>query len=270
MSESYEPPTGEELSTVDVADCEYTSGLIEIDGLISESGQGGWPGEGRYTVHSFTMAAWRRTGQSVRNETLLLLRPVPETASYFGDFQAGTLHRFEVLLSVDQTRAIVSKIVEENIKDDELEAIAIELARPVVLQTERFGELTLNRSIHWFEGVANWNSQEVEISLETDEDLDITNQLETAETLFANAAEWQEKINAFAVAEKLELANDWQEKGQKLDADEFLQRMSLNSITIKPDGEFEFWHDDGDIFFGHSIQISGSLTQGLTDSDIPG
>lgn len=43
-----------------------------------------------------------------------------------------------------------------------------------------------------------------------------------------------------------------------------------HNFEIKPDGQFEFWHNDGDMFYGHSIQISGSLKEGLTDSDIPG
>lgn len=46
--------------------------------------------------------------------------------------------------------------------------------------------------------------------------------------------------------------------------------MKLESISIQPNGEFEFWHNDGDLFYGHSIQISGSLEKGLTHSDIPG
>ena len=51
---------------------------------------------------------------------------------------------------------------------------------------------------------------------------------------------------------------------------EFLDRMKLESISIQPEGAFEFYHRDGNLFYGHSIQISGSLEKGLTHSDIPG
>jgi hypothetical protein len=34
-----------------------------------------------------------------------------------------------------------------------------------------------------------------------------------------------------------------------------------------PDGAFEFWHNDGDLFWGHSILIVGSLEEGLTDGE---
>jgi hypothetical protein len=46
--------------------------------------------------------------------------------------------------------------------------------------------------------------------------------------------------------------------------------MRLKSVTVYPDGSFDFWHDDGDLFWGHSIQVSGDLLDGPTHADIPG
>ena len=46
--------------------------------------------------------------------------------------------------------------------------------------------------------------------------------------------------------------------------------MTIESVTVYSDGEFEFWHSDGDLFWGHSIQVSGNLSDGLTDIDTPG
>ena len=37
-----------------------------------------------------------------------------------------------------------------------------------------------------------------------------------------------------------------------------------------PDGRFEFWHEDGGLFWGRSIHVRGTLTAGPTDADIPG
>lgn len=53
-------------------------------------------------------------------------------------------------------------------------------------------------------------------------------------------------------------------------AEQFKARMKLEGITPHPDGPFDFWHDDGDLFWGHSIQISGNLSEGPTHADIPG
>ena len=83
---------------------------------------------------------------------------------------------------------------------------------------------------------------------------------------------WKENVDDFAVKKLLSLKNDvWLgEDESPLNADQFKSRMTLQSVSIYPDGEIEFWHDDGDLFWGHSIQISGSLGEGLTDADIPG
>jgi hypothetical protein len=46
--------------------------------------------------------------------------------------------------------------------------------------------------------------------------------------------------------------------------------MTWAAVTAHPDGSFEFWHDDGDLFYGHSIYIRGSLSGGPNRADIPG
>jgi len=46
--------------------------------------------------------------------------------------------------------------------------------------------------------------------------------------------------------------------------------VSLSSITVHPQGTFEFWYDDGDLFWGHSIMISGSIEKGLREAGIHG
>jgi hypothetical protein len=70
----------------------------------------------------------------------------------------------------------------------------------------------------------------------------------------------------------LNLKNDnWLDDGEdEVTAEQFIEAMRLESIAVYPDGSFVFWHQDGDLFWGHSIQICGSLSEGLTDADIPG
>ena len=90
--------------------------------------------------------------------------------------------------------------------------------------------------------------------------------------LWDSEEEWNARIVECAVKSLLPLKNDvWLEEDEaELDADQFKERMSPNSITIYPDGAFEFWHDDGGMFLGHSIMISGSLAGGLDDAGIHG
>lgn len=65
--------------------------------------------------------------------------------------------------------------------------------------------------------------------------------------------------------------DNWLDEDEhEVSADEFKQRMSLDAITVNPDGTFDFWHDDGDLFFGHVIKVSGHIDSGLRDAGIHG
>ena len=49
---------------------------------------------------------------------------------------------------------------------------------------------------------------------------------------------------------------------KKLTPEDFMARMELSAIQVEPDGEFEFWFEDGEMFYGHSIHVMGNLTDG--------
>lgn len=270
-SKRFQPPPLDTLASIDMAKCRYPAELAEIVGVVSFGGQGGWETKTNYHVHCFSFAAWRRTGQPLVTTTLTLLRPVAPKSDWFSAYPEGSIHKVRVLLSVDETRAILSESLKANARDAELKSVAKELQKPVVIETERFGPLTLDRRIDWFQGETTWNGIPIRIRFEAGNNLALTPLLKTAECLFADSLRWGKAVNDFAVKEKLDLANDWNEEDPTpITAEDFLNRMSLRSISIGPDGEFDFWHDDGDLFWGHSIQISGSLTKGVTRSDIPG
>ncbi len=96
--------------------------------------------------------------------------------------------------------------------------------------------------------------------------------LQVARALWKDQEQWARRIEDYAVQELLRLKNEsWLDAEEvELTADQFKARMTLESITVEPDGSFDFWHDDGDLFCGHSIQVSGNLSEGPTDADIPG
>ena len=112
----------------------------------------------------------------------------------------------------------------------------------------------------------------VSLSLSTDQPDELEKALRTAHSLWQNQSKWNERIRNYAVQELLPLKNDaWLGEGEaELSADQFDGRMMLESVTVYPDGSFEFWHNDGDLFWGHSIQIGGTLSEGPTQADIPG
>ena len=87
---------------------------------------------------------------------------------------------------------------------------------------------------------------------------------------------WDKRVREYAADELLELANDW---SQDMDEDggavevtreQFVERMELESIEIRADGSFEFWFADGDMFYGHSIHVSGDMEHGPDDAAMEG
>jgi hypothetical protein len=268
----FRPPSVERLSEVDPARCEYNGDVVEIEGVVGPKGQGGSPQSEDYSIHIFCFSAWRRLGQEVKRNELVIIRPVPEEGDWFSEFPKLSLQRIKVILATNETRAVFAGTSNAQPDSSKLSEIAAELAKPLIIQTEKFGELRLDRSIGWFDGKSEWNGKSVQLSFDVEDSNDIGTALEVAEQLWADEVGWKTKVEAYAIQELLALKNEcWLENDEAtFTPDQFLERMTLNSITVFPDGRFDFWHDDGDLFGGHAIQISGSLNKGLTHADIPG
>jgi hypothetical protein len=273
MSSLFHPPGIESLADIETSDASYGEETQIIQGIILPSGQGGWPGKNDgYEVHCIAFAAWRRVGDAVVNRKLTLLRPVPPNCNYWGDFPMQSIQRFRVLLSLDETRAIIAESLPVDVPDEELEELSEELRKPVVIVTKRFGDLVLDRSIGLFEADTKWNGREVRIRFPLDEEEVSELALNTAEALWSEEAEWNMRIEECAVEELLDLRNDtWRQDGEpELTAVQFVARMALTDISITSEGEFEFWYDDGELFWDHAIMVSGDLQNGPTDAGIHG
>jgi len=46
--------------------------------------------------------------------------------------------------------------------------------------------------------------------------------------------------------------------------------MKPESIIIREDGGFDFWYEDGDLFWGHSIEVCGNFDDGFRDAAFHG
>jgi hypothetical protein len=252
-----------------------------IEGVVSGRSQGGWGGEeGHYDVHCFEFADWRMPGGTLAGTALTLMRPVPpfkeasaQGRNVFTELPEYSVQRLSVLLSTNTPRrAIVEKVLLLKSPDPELRALSEKLQEPVIIKTKRFGDLVQNPAIGWYEGTVHWNRKPVKVQFERDKDNGIAGALKTAEALWADQSGWKRKVEAYAVAKLLRLKNEsWLGDNEKeLTAKQFLSRMKLETIGVEDGGRFEFWHHDGDLFWGHSIQICGNLKKGLTLADIPG
>jgi hypothetical protein len=164
------------------------------------------------------------------------------------------------------------RIVHVGAKDSELEQFARQLQKPIVLHDATLGRLKYNRRFGWFEGRAEWCGHEVEVNLSCTRSEEPTAVLDVATRLFKEQVQWDRRVREYAVEQLLPLKNDsWRDEDEEeMSAADFLSKMSLESISLDEDGGLTFWHNDGDLFWGHAIQISGNLTDGLKSADIPG
>ena len=140
------------------------------------------------------------------------------------------------------------------------------------LTNEDFGVFTFDMGVNWYSTNVNWIEESINLNLSVESNDELNSALQAAHALWNDKVMWNNLIRDYAVSELLSLKNEsWLEEDDiEVTGEQFKDRMRLESITIYSDASFEFWHDDGDLFWGHSILISGSLSEGLTDADIPG
>lgn len=103
---------------------QYQSNAVIIEGVISPRSQGGWPHD---DVHCFFFGGWQLQGGAVVQRELTLLRPVPKFSAghkVFDELPEYSLQRMRVLLSSDDSRAIVEAILPAGGMDSDLEELS--------------------------------------------------------------------------------------------------------------------------------------------------
>ena len=148
-----------------------------------------------------------------------------------------------------------------------------EQKKPVTFWEEGLGSFTLNRQVGWFETEIDWLGAEISLTIDMDEDR--AGCVANAKRLLSAAEDWDKRVRDFAAEELVGLANDWaenteDEEPEEITKERFMERMELESIEVRADGSFEFWFADGELFYGHSIRVSGSLERGPEDANMEG
>ena len=174
--------------------------------------------------------------------------------------------KFRGRVSEDGQRLLLLDLPEPGF-DPDLKAILEEQKKPVTFWEEGLGTFTLDRRVDWFETEVDWLGGQISLVFDAGEDR--AEVLQRAKALLSGAADWDERIRAYAADDLLASANDWAED-EEITREQFIQRMELESIEIRADGSFEFWFADGDMFYGHSIHVSGDMENGPDRADMEG
>ena len=180
--------------------------------------------------------------------------------------------KFKGRVSEDGQRLLLLDLPEPAF-DPDLKAILEEQKKPVTFWEDGLGTFTLNRQVDWFETEVDWLGGQISLVFDAGEDR--AEVLQRARTLLAGAADWDKRIRAYAADDLLASANDWaeqmeDEEPQEITREQFVERMELESIEIRADGGFHFWFADGDMFYGHSIHVSGDLEHGPDEASMEG
>jgi hypothetical protein len=261
------------------ADFDRVESII-LEGVVAPSGLGAGTG-GEICHLTFGTLPWRRQGgQLVHQKATVHKRcSEKEVDAIFEALSAYSRYRIEGKLlespeGWDGAQIELVRIIDPDLNDPDLTKAVEDLQKPIVYQDAQFGVFTLDRRVNWYEAETTWMGSATRLSLDSEDRSGEFPQeaVEQARLLWKDAKRWGGEIRAHLLKELLELKNDsWLEEGEKeLTADDFLRRVSLSSVTVYSDGSFEFWFDDGDLFWGHSIMVSGSIEGGLDDAGIHG
>ena len=170
---------------------------------------------------------------------------------------------------------LVVKVLEKNAVCPELEKILIEYRKPVVLQDDVLGELTYDKQLKSFEGNIAWLRGKIHISLYVDKDnkSGITKAKKLLKTMVLEQEKWDADLRGFAAKELTKLACEWAESEEEatlITEDSFAKRISLSLLWVTSGASFTAYLDDDELFFGHSITVSGSLKKGMVSAKIEG
>ena len=170
---------------------------------------------------------------------------------------------------------LVVKVLEKNAVCPELEEILIEYRKPVVLQDDILGELIYDKQLKSFEGNVAWLRGKIHISLYVDKDnkSGITKAKKLLKTMVLEQGKWDADLCGFAAKELTKLACEWAESEEEaalITEESFAKRISLSLLWVTSGASFTAYLDDDELFFGHSIAVSGSLKKGMISAKIEG
>ena len=247
--------------------------LPEEFSILAVTGAGGFGGsrtqENGPWLAVLELTAWKEEDSEEpahREKTQLVALADDKLMDYLRRRVRGdSVFQIMVRPSEDGKQFLMTELPQPEI-DPEMKAILEEQKKPVSIWVPELGTFTLNRLVNWFEAEVEWLGQPARLDIDREEDWDAC--VEQAKALMAGQKGWDEKVRAFAAQELLDQANDWAqdaaegEEPEEITREQFMERLELDAVQISADGRFEFWFNDGDLFWGHAIHVTGSLDQG--------
>ena len=182
----------------------------------------------------------------------------------------------EGVTASSQNQFLIVEVLEEDAPCPALDKVLAEYRKPVVLNDEELGELTLDKDLDTFEGEILWCGEQIFLVLEVDAaDEDTWADARRAmKVMLAEQDRWDRDMRASAARELTELACEWRESADEevpeITEESFARRIELRSIAMDADGSFSAYFDDDDMFFGHCVTAYGTLADGVRTVNMEG
>ena len=272
---------------------DFESGFVteetEITVLLKDSSNGAAVlGDWLRPSVNFLASIDNDTGEMIKEEGRLewMIKKDPDRKGWGYDFEQYGIYKLLVRKCIPRKLEsfesatlnncyMIVKVLEENVQNDKLLEYKEYLSKPVEIDTP-YGKFVLDRSMSWFEGEIELNGLVFTAFLETDEDNGETAEL--ALKVFLKTAEnfedFDRKNKEFAADNLLDLAHEWQEsddgENEPLTREQFIEAIGVSEWTVTPYGNMTLYYYDGDIFWGHAIEINIDEDGTIEDADIAG
>ncbi|RKM54711.1 DUF2262 domain-containing protein [Butyrivibrio sp. X503] len=175
------------------------------------------------------------------------------------------------------------EMLSAKVPDEFLDGLIEKYKTPVVIKTEKYGELSLKKDLHDFEGEIDWLGEKAKLFLRVERDQESADEVLThMDAFYKDLAEWDKRLREFAAKELTDLANEWQSSDCEIDDDgnpinftevtkaDFAKKLSIESMAMDNKGNFSVFYYDGGLFFDHSVVVDGSLENGIDSASMQG
>ena len=274
--------------------------------LTGENGSGGAAILNTFSIASFNLIGFIDLISNRFYKAKSIVWPITReeyrSSEFFNRFRGKTIYHIKGKLR-DQSKInintennakqiYVTYVIEEGVSNQILEQVLADYNEVITINDDILGELTLNKRFNLLETEIDWLGDEISISLDVDEDQqEWKDIIEIAKNFVTEKQKWDEDMKKFAAQHLLELANEWAEDGNEEQDDEsnvdsneitediFISKLSLSSLNFEPnddddDNDTDYfitaYFNDGDMFWGHSIDVSLTLKKGLQSASLAG
>jgi hypothetical protein len=249
---------------------------IEVVGLVDPFGSGGATvgGEEVNWTLRFALDTWRSSDGVLHSTPLRVGREVShdDLQSLMGRIRPLSIVRVRVAMGDDGDATLIA-LLEGGADDDALLKRLAELKQPVTRADETFGTLTLEPRLRsWFVADTSWGGSPVRLLLRAVESPDLERAIAVARRVWEDQPSWESRRRRSLIRDLLTLKNEtWLDEDEPpLSEEDLLERACLEAISVWPDGEVELMHHDDDMFWGHGIQLTGSVGDDELEGTIVG